>query len=265
MHLLIQVHDLLRLPVKTMVLTSDEIDLYLQRIGFPITRPEVDLAPTKETLFLLHRCHLTAIKFDNSAIFHGEPTTYTIDAVFDRMVTQRRGEICVGHALLFQAVVAYLGYEVDIYQARVVVERAYDDVPATHLVPVVTLPNNDRITNRKTVGERSDRLATIGEQSDRSDRYLCDLGFGGAYRDLFIEPIQLTANQDVPGHHTIVHHPTKGEYVVIDQRQRFSSEPKPLYHLIDRPCHKQDIALIAWFLTTSPDSRVKRSIIHSVI
>lgn len=51
--------------------------------------------PTKATLFVIHRCHIQAIKFDNTAIFNDEPMSCSIDAVFERLEIQEKGDICV--------------------------------------------------------------------------------------------------------------------------------------------------------------------------
>ena len=63
-----------------------DIQAYLQRINY--TGP---LAPTVETLRLLQRAHLLAVPFENLSIHSGEPIVLEDDALFDKIVDQRRG------------------------------------------------------------------------------------------------------------------------------------------------------------------------------
>ena len=63
---------------------------YLHRIGVP--RPaDVDA----EALRTLHRAHLMTVPFENLSIHLAEPISLDPDALFDKIVTRRRGGFVV--------------------------------------------------------------------------------------------------------------------------------------------------------------------------
>jgi N-hydroxyarylamine O-acetyltransferase len=66
-----------------------DLHAYLQRIGFNGTpRPDV------ETLRELHRCHLLAIPYENLDVQLGVPVSIDIDAIYRKLVLNRRGGWC---------------------------------------------------------------------------------------------------------------------------------------------------------------------------
>jgi N-hydroxyarylamine O-acetyltransferase len=125
------------------------LEPYLQRIGFA-GKPKADLA----TLEALHRLHPEAIPFENLSTLLGEPVSLDHDAIEEKLIQQRRGGYCFEHNALFQRALEAIGFEPTALAARVVWNRnkAYVN-PRTHMALMVTI--------------------------DR-ERYLCDVGFGGA-------------------------------------------------------------------------------------
>ncbi|HTJ70792.1 MAG TPA: arylamine N-acetyltransferase [Actinospica sp.] len=88
---------------------------YLDRIGMP--RP--DRAADAEYLRLLHGRHLHAVPFENLSIHLGEDVPLDEDALFEKIVTRRRGGYCYELNGIFAALLRALGYRVSLLAVRV--------------------------------------------------------------------------------------------------------------------------------------------------
>ncbi len=107
---------------------------YLERIGFGgVTRP--DLA----TLTALHRAHLLAIPYENLDVQLGQPVTTGLAAIFDKMVTNRRGGWCYEMNGLFGWALGQLGFKVTRSAGAVMREASGDTSIGNHLVLKVEL------------------------------------------------------------------------------------------------------------------------------
>jgi N-hydroxyarylamine O-acetyltransferase len=110
-----------------------DVDAYLHRVGF--TGP---LAPDLATLRTLHRAHVTTIPFENLDVILGRGVSVDLDDVQAKLVAQRRGGYCYEHGILFAAVLARIGFEVE----RLLV-RTGDPLehprPRSHMVLRVTV------------------------------------------------------------------------------------------------------------------------------
>lgn len=91
-----------------------DVAAYLERINYP--GPS---APTAETLRALQQAHLLTVPFENLSIHHSEPIVLEENALFDKVVTRRRGGFCYELNGLFAALLRNLGFEVDMLSARV--------------------------------------------------------------------------------------------------------------------------------------------------
>lgn len=120
---------------------------YLARIGY-----EGSLAISKEVLDELVRCQLAAVPFENLDVFHArrEPSLET-EALFGKIVTERRGGYCFELNGLFYKLLETLGFSCYCAAARIVLGRDYR-TPTAHRVIIVALGGK---------------------------RYFCDVGFGG--------------------------------------------------------------------------------------
>ncbi|MFY2559206.1 arylamine N-acetyltransferase family protein [Corallococcus terminator] len=125
---------------------------YLERIN----------ASPQSSLAALHRAHLEAVPFENLDIHLGRPIRLDTDALFDKVVTRRRGGFCYELNGLFARLLSSQGFNVTPLSARV----ASDDKDGTF-------------------GPEFDHLALQVE--DRGERWLVDVGFG----DGFMEPLRL--------------------------------------------------------------------------
>src|SRR5258707_11985301 len=93
---------------------SMDVAAYLERIGY--TGP---LAPSAGALRALHLAHLYTVPFENLDIGLGRPLSLALPALFDKIVTRRRGGFCYELNGLFGWLLQSLGYSVTYLSARV--------------------------------------------------------------------------------------------------------------------------------------------------
>jgi N-hydroxyarylamine O-acetyltransferase len=90
-----------------------DVDALLERIGYTGSRD-----PTPENLTGLHRAFLHAVPFENLDIHLGRRISLDNAAIFEKIVTQRRGGFCYECNGLFAELLAMLGYPVARLSAR---------------------------------------------------------------------------------------------------------------------------------------------------
>jgi len=89
------------------VFSGQQIDRYFARIGYRGSREA-----TLGTLRSLHRAHLLAIPYENLDIHLGLPITLDPEAMFTKLVDERRGGWCYEMNGVFGRVLETLGFEV---------------------------------------------------------------------------------------------------------------------------------------------------------
>ncbi len=95
--------------------TQDQVQAYLDRIGFAGTP-----ANDKETLDELVFCHQKSVPFETYDVHvFGQAPSLDEDAIYDKIVTRRRGGYCFELNKAFELLLAGLGFE-----ARPVLSRA---------------------------------------------------------------------------------------------------------------------------------------------
>jgi N-hydroxyarylamine O-acetyltransferase len=120
-----------------------ELEAYLARIGYLGPR-----APTLEVLRALTAAHAQAIPFENLDVLLGRRIALDVDALFDKLVRQRRGGYCFEQNGLFLHVLATLGFDVRPLSARVRLDRPRSDTPPrTHMFLRVELGNESWLTD----------------------------------------------------------------------------------------------------------------------
>jgi N-hydroxyarylamine O-acetyltransferase len=121
-----------------------DLDLYRKRIGYagPLTS-SADHAPSLELLRSLHRAHATTVPFENLDIHLGREISIEEDAVFEKLVVQKRGGYCYEQNTLFLAVLRALGFRVRPLAARVLV-NATGPRPRSHMLLLVDLAEDGR-------------------------------------------------------------------------------------------------------------------------
>ena len=90
------------------------IDAYFERIGFAGS-----IAPTLQTLELLHALHPAAIPFENLDPLLQVPVRLELSNLQQKLLFEKRGGYCLEHNLLFKAVLETLGFPVRGLGARV--------------------------------------------------------------------------------------------------------------------------------------------------
>ena len=128
---------------------------YLARIGYSeLIKRDV------QTLRGLHRAHMFSVPFENLDIRLGRPIRLTGEALWEKLVIQRRGGFCYELNGLFAWLLGQLGFEVTYLNARVYNRQGQLGIDFDHLALLVQIPGQAR-------------------------RWLVDVGFG----DSFNEPL----------------------------------------------------------------------------
>lgn len=133
------------------------IPSYLNRIHY--TGP---LTPTLSTLRHLQLAHLLAVPFENLSIHWGQPIVLEEAALFQKIVTQRRGGFCYELNGLFAGLLHALGYPVQMLSAGVYGSGVF--------------------------GPDFDHMALLVRLE--ADYWLVDVGFGDSFR----QPLSITAD-----------------------------------------------------------------------
>ena len=128
---------------------------YLERIGHGW-----NVRPDLETLRSLHRAHLEAIPFEALDVQLGRQPSLEPDAIFDKLVGQRRGGWCYEMNGLFGRALERIGFEVVRVSCGVMRHVGGEERMGTHLALLVRLGGED---------------------------WLADVGFGSS----LVEPIPL--------------------------------------------------------------------------
>jgi N-hydroxyarylamine O-acetyltransferase len=115
-------------------LTDTQLQHYFARVGYRGGR-DTSLA----TLRSLHRAHLLTITYENLDIHLGRRLTLDPDAIFDKLVDERRGGWCFEMNGLFGRVLETLGFEVRYLSGAVGRATHGWRAQGNHLVLLVTL------------------------------------------------------------------------------------------------------------------------------
>jgi len=116
---------------------------YFQRIGYR-GRYHPDLA----LLSALTLAHARSIPFENLDVLLGRPISLEPDALFQKLVVERRGGYCFEQNGLFLEVLRELGFQVAPLSARVRLQRPRDFTPPrTHVFLRVELDGESWLTD----------------------------------------------------------------------------------------------------------------------
>ena len=134
-----------------------KINKYLERISY-----KGPIHPNIRTLYDLHLAHMLAIPFENLDIGLGRIIRLDEQAIWDKIIVNKRGGFCYELNGLFAWLLKQIGYEV------------------TYL--------NARVFNRKgNLGSDFDHLTLLVHIPDQPEQCLADVGFG----DSFTQPLRL--------------------------------------------------------------------------
>jgi N-hydroxyarylamine O-acetyltransferase len=203
------------------------IEGYLKRINY-----SGPLEPTPETLRALQVAHLLAVPFENLSIHAGEPIVLEEDALFGKIVENRRGGFCYEANGLFAGLLRALGFEVDMLSAGVAHREGGFGPDFDHMTLMVTL----------------------------AERWLVDVGFG----ESFVEPLLLDAREEqVQGTRSFRIVPDN-DYLIL-QRRDLGGDWEPQYRFTLQPHTFTDYEQMCHFHQTSPDSHFTKAPLCSLL
>src|SRR5690349_20170104 len=135
---------------------------YLERIGYSEA-----LKPDAQTLRGLHLAHMFSVPFENLDIGLRRPIRLTADALWDKIVVQKRGGFSYELNGLFAWLLKQLGFGVTYLNARVYNRQGELGIDFDHLALLVQIPG-------------------------QAGRWLVDVGFG----DSFNEPLDFEEREE---------------------------------------------------------------------
>jgi N-hydroxyarylamine O-acetyltransferase len=214
----------LRAPAAN-ILRMLDIKAYLERINY-----RGSVAPTAETLRALQVAHLLTVPFENLSIHAGQPIVLEDEALFTKIVTNRRGGFCYEANGLFAALLRALGFDVVMLSAEVANASGEFGPDFDHMALMIQL--------------------------DR--RWLVDVGFG----DSFLEPLVLDERDEQRQGSRAYQIVPDGNYLILMRRDE-SEEWKAQYRFTLGPHTFTDYAEMCRYHQTSPESHFRRGRICS--
>jgi len=198
-----------------------DLAAYLDRIALGEV-PAADAAG----LATVQRAHRLAVPFENIDIVLGRGISLDPDAVFDKIVTRRRGGFCFEQNQLFLRALGALGFEAHPLLARVWLAAADDVPPRTHTLNLVTIDGTP---------------------------WIADAGFGGGY----IPPMPLTDQSEMAtpdgAWHRLVADVDHGW--MLYRRADETADWQAQYSFTADRVWPSDLALSSHWTATSPESR----------
>jgi N-hydroxyarylamine O-acetyltransferase len=193
-----------------------DISAYLERIGYH-GRPGVSARALAE----MHLAHLYAVPFENLDIQLGRPLSLDDAALFEKIVTRRRGGFCYELNGLFCGLLRELGYRVTMLSAEVARKGGGFSAPFDHLALRV----------------------------DLDEAWLVDTGFGDGFR----LPVRLdkTADQAQGGSAYLIIQ--DGDYRVLMRRDA-GGDWTPQYRFTLQPHTLAAFGARCRYHQTSPES-----------
>jgi N-hydroxyarylamine O-acetyltransferase len=199
---------------------------YLERINY-----RGPLTPSAEALRALQVAHLLAVPFENLSIHAAQPIVLETEALFRKIVEERRGGFCYEANGLFAALLRELGFEVRMLSAGVA-------------------------SGEGGFGPDFDHMALM---VDLEERWLVDVGFG----DSFLEPLLLDERGEQAQGGRAYRIASEGAHLILMQRDG-DGEWKPQYRFTLEPREYADYAEMCRYHQTSPQSHFTRGRICSL-
>jgi N-hydroxyarylamine O-acetyltransferase len=214
-----------------------DLQAYLRRINY-----RGELSPTAATLHELHRAHLLAVPFENLDIHLGRPISLEQDALFDKIVTRRRGGFCYELNGLFALLLCELGFEVTLLAAGVARAGGGFGPEFDHLTLLVKVPSGE---------PTSLKLQASGSKL-QSEMWLADVGFG----DSFGVPLRLIEAVEQEQDGRAYRLDRDGEHLTLMQRDAAGWQPQ--YRFTLQPHVHAEYTDMCHYHQTSPASSFTR-------
>jgi N-hydroxyarylamine O-acetyltransferase len=202
-----------------------DVITYLDRINY-----HGSLAPTAETLRALQVAHLLAVPFENLSIHAGQPILLEDEALFTKIVTNKRGGFCYEANGLFAALLRALGFDLAMLSAEVANAAGEFGPDFDHMALMVLL----------------------------EQRWLVDVGFG----DSFLEPLLLDERGEQQQGNRAYKIIPDTNYLVLMGRDEKEGW-KPQYRFTMQSHVYADYAEMCRYHQTSPESHFTRGRICS--
>lgn len=196
------------------------IKAYLDRLQY-----SGSITPNAETLRQLQLAHLQTVPFENLSIHAGEPIVLENGALYQKIITRRRGGFCYELNGLFTALLRSLGFKVDMLSAGVASDKGDFGPDFDHMTLVVEAPDWPTV------------------------RWLADVGFG----DSFSEPLLLDSRDEQRQGERSYRIVPDGEHLILMQRER-DADWKPQYRFTLKPHVYSDYQEMCHYHQTSPES-----------
>lgn len=209
-------------------MTNQQITAYFERIGLA---PSLLNAPRDyELLKAIQYAHVTTVPYENLDIVAGRPLVIEPDALFDKIVTRRRGGYCFELNGLLGELLRSLGFTVYDYMARYL--RGSEGIPMRRHRVIVAEAKEGRVLCDVGIGDRAARypipLRDGTEQPQFDELYkfesdpfyghvLCDFHRGEWGRQFaFTEEEQLDIDYVMPSFYCEKHpdSPFNKEYII---------------------------------------------------
>ena len=202
-----------------------DIKAYLERINY-----HGSLAPAAQTLRDLQVAHLLTVPFENLSIHAKQPIVLEDEALFTKIVENKRGGFCYEANGLFAALLRALGFDVWMLSAEVANAEGGFGPNFDHMALMVSL----------------------------EQRWLVDVGFG----DSFLEPLLLDErSEQVQGSRAYRILPDS-THLILMQRDA-GDEWKAEYRFTLQPHEYDDYAEMCRYHQTSPQSHFTKARICS--
>lgn len=197
------------------------IEAYFKRINY-----SGSLEPAAKTLRDLQVAHLLAVPFENLSIHSGEPIVLNEDALFGKIVENRRGGFCYEANGLFAGLLRALGFDVTMLSAGVVTKDGGFGPDFDHMTLMVTL----------------------------AERWLVDVGFG----DSFLEPLLLDSRDEQVQGTRAFRIVEDGSHLILQRRDQ-GGDWTPQYRFTLQPHTFADYEQMCHFHQTSPESHFTKA------
>jgi N-hydroxyarylamine O-acetyltransferase len=195
-----------------------DVQAYLDRIHY-----RGPLNPDFETLRRLHLAHLLHVPFENLSIHSREPIVLNDLALFEKIVTRRRGGFCYELNGLFAALLRELGFEVAMLSAQVAGTGNEFGRDFDHMCLTVAL---------------------------KQERWLADVGFG----DSFVEPLPLVADAEYEQRRSRFRFLRDSRERLVLERALADKAWQPQYRFSLQPYQYPDYAEMCAYHQTSAES-----------
>jgi N-hydroxyarylamine O-acetyltransferase len=228
-----------------------DLHAYLQRINYC-----GEAAPTAATLHDLHRAHLLAVPFENLDIHLGRPILLDQDALFDKIITRRRGGFCYELNGLFALLLRGLGFEVTLLAAGVARADGSFGSEFDHLTLLVESPwsvvsgQSHQTTEANTQPIKGNLQSAI--YNLQSEIWLADVGFGDSFR----APLRFVEGAEQEQDGRTYRLDRDGECYTLMQRD--AGDWTPQYRFTLQPHVWAEYADMCRYHQTSPESSFTR-------